>query len=187
MSQRLLVGLTGGLASGKSTVARLLQEQGCTVFDADRVVADLYKAGEPGSKAVEKLFGKEMIDPHGQVDRALLGSLVFSNSDARRELEAAIHPLVQQRTSELLSSAQGIVVYEATLLVEAGRADGFDLVITVEADEDLRLQRAIERGMDENSARGRLKAQGDGQARRAQAEPDSDQRWRSLGPRERCL
>lgn len=167
---RLRVGLTGGLASGKSTVARLLAEAGCTVFDADKVVADLYRPGAAGTRAVEALFGPEVLTAQGAVDRPKVGEKVFADPAARKALEAAIHPLVRQRTGELLAAAEGIVVYEATLLVEAGRADDFDLVVTVEADPELRLRRAVERGMDEGAARARLEAQGDGAARRARAE-----------------
>lgn len=170
MSHRLLVGLTGGLASGKSTVAKLLEGKGCVVIDADQVVAELYQPGELGTDAVTELFGPEMLLEDGSVNRTQLGAKVFSDPQARKQLETAIHPLVRQRTAELLRSTQGIVIYEATLLVEAGRADGFDLVVSVEAEEDRRLQWAIERGMDEASARGRLIAQGDGTQRRDRAD-----------------
>ncbi|MCH9647401.1 MAG: dephospho-CoA kinase [Deltaproteobacteria bacterium] len=170
MTRRLLVGLTGGMASGKSTVARLLKEKGCTVFDADQVVADLYQPNEPGTIAVHQQFGPEMLAEDGSVDRAQLGAKVFADQGARGRLEAAIHPLVRQRTAELLNSAHGIVVYEATLLVEAGRADGFDLLISVEAEENRRLLRAVARGMDEAAARARLVAQGDGALRRGRAD-----------------
>lgn len=167
---RLLVGLTGGLASGKSTVARLLRELGCTVLDADQVVADLYRPGERGAKAVAELFGEGVLDENGAVDRPKVAERVFADGDARRKLEEAIHPLVRQRTNELLAQSEGIVVYEATLLVEAGRADAFDLVLTVEAPEELRLARAVERGMEEEAAKARLVAQGDGAQRRERAD-----------------
>ena len=164
------MGLTGGIASGKSTVARLLGELGCTIVDADRIVADLYQPSQPGAQAVAALFGEEMLNPEGAVDRPRLGTAVFQDAEARQRLEAVIHPLVRQRTEELLEAADGIVVYEATLLVEAGRAEAFDLVISVEADPGLRLARAVGRGMDEDAVRARMKAQGDGAARRARAD-----------------
>ena len=156
---RLTVGLTGGLASGKSTVARWLEELGCTVVDADRVVADLYRPGAPGAQAVRRLFGEDMLDARGGVDHKKLGALVFADPEARRRLEAAIHPLVGQRFFAILEEATGVVVMEATLLVETGGAGRYDVVVTVEADPDLRLRRAIERGVDPESARGRLQAQ----------------------------
>ena len=169
-SPRLTVGLTGGLASGKSTVARWLEELGCTVIDADRLVADLYRPGEPGAHAVRELFGEGFLDPQGGVDHRKLGALVFSDPDARRRLEAAIHPLVGERFRSLLEAASGIVVMEATLLVETGGAERYDVLVTVEADPELRLRRAVERGLDPESARGRLAAQATTEARVAHAD-----------------
>ena len=166
---RFLVGLTGGLASGKSTVARWLDEAGFLVLDADRIVADLYAPGEPGAKAVRELFGDGVLDARGGVDRPKLAEVVFADREARKRLEAAIHPLVSERFREIAARAGGVVVYEATLLVEAGRAKEFDLVITVEAPAQTRLEWAVARGMDEEAARARLAAQGDGEARRAAA------------------
>jgi dephospho-CoA kinase len=163
------VGLTGGLASGKSTVARWLAEAGFRVIDADRLVAELYRPGRPGAEAVERIFGREALDESGAVDHAKVAERIFTDPQARRALEEAIHPLVRKRFEEIAADAQGIVVLEATLLVEAGYAPAFDLVVTVEADEEVRLRRAVERGMDESQARARLIAQGDGAARRAAA------------------
>ncbi len=167
---RLLVGLTGGLAAGKSTVARLLAERGATVVDADRLVADLYRAGEPGAARVAELFGHEMLRPDGTVDHRALSARIFADPEARRRLEAAIHPLVGLRFRELAARTSGIVALEATLLVEAGWKDAFDVVVTVEAPPEVRLARAIARGLDEAEARRRLLAQGEGDARRAAAD-----------------
>ena len=169
VAPRLLVGLTGGLAAGKSTVARLLAEHGATVVDADRLVANLYRAGEPGAVSVRELFGEGVLRADGSVDHTALAARVFDDPAARRALEAAIHPLVGERFRELASRAGGIVVLEATLLVEAGWADHFDLVVTVEAPLELRLARAVARGLDPAEARRRLEAQGSGEARRAAA------------------
>lgn len=173
MSRGFLIGLTGGLASGKSTVARMFEALGCTVIDADQIVAELYAPGAAGTAAVTALFGEGVLDARGAVDRPRLAERVFGDATARKKLERAIHPLVQQRSAQRLGEAVAagqIAVYEATLLVEAGRADDFDLVVTVEAPEAVRLQRAMDRGMDEASARARLEAQGDGAARRARAD-----------------
>lgn len=164
------VGLTGGLASGKSTVARMLADQGATVIDADRLVAELYEPGEPGARAAAELFGPEVLDGRGAVDRERLAAVVFTDPDARRRLELAVHPLVRERFAEIARGTEGVVVLEATLLVEAGYAPGFDLVVTVEAEREARLRRAAARGMDEAEARRRLEAQGDGAARRAAAD-----------------
>lgn len=165
-----VVGLTGGLAAGKSTVARWLSDAGFLVIDADRLVAELYGPGERGSRAVGELFGNAFLTPHGAVDHGALAALVFDDRKARHRLEKVIHPLVRQRFRELAEAQKGIAILEATLLVEAGQADDFDLVVSVEAPIDIRLERAIERGMPEETAKARLLAQGDGQARRASAD-----------------
>jgi dephospho-CoA kinase len=167
---RLTVGLTGGLASGKSTVARWLGEMGCTVVDADRLVADLYRPGAPGAAAVRRLFGDDMLDAQGAVDHRKLSAVVFADPAARRTLEAAIHPLVGEAFRSILEAARGIVVLEATLLVETGGADRYDVLVTVEADPELRVRRAVERGVDPESARGRLAAQASSEARIARAD-----------------
>ena len=169
-SGALWVALTGGLASGKSTVARMLGDAGATVIDADRLVAELYQPGEPGSRVVGVLFGEQYLTAAGGVDSAGLSELVFSDAEALRALEHQIHPLVGERFLRRAAEAGGVVVLEGTLLVEAGIADAFDVVVTVEADPDLRLERAVARGLDEDDARSRLAAQGDGATRRARAD-----------------
>jgi dephospho-CoA kinase len=166
----LRVGLTGGLASGKSTVSAWLREAGFEVADADRLVAELHQPGGAGAAAVRDLFGPEMLDERGGVDHAKVAARVFSDSKARKALEAAIHPLVRKRFEEIAAArSQGVVVLEATLLVEAGYAPLFEFIVTVEAPCELRLERAIARGMDPESTRARLLAQGDGDERREAA------------------
>ena len=123
------VGLTGGLASGKSTVARRLAETGADVADADAIVRDLYRPGHPGARAVEELFGADYLTAEGAVDARQVAARVFHDADARLRLEHAIHPLVRdefRRHVERTSPA--IAVMEATRLVEAGFAPDFDLV-----------------------------------------------------------
>ena len=164
------VGLTGGLASGKSTVARWLAEAGLTVVDADRLVARLYEPGGEGAARVAELFGRDYLDSRGAVHRQKVAARVFQDDEARRRLEQAVHPLVRRRFAEIAAASAGPAVLEATLLVEAGYGPDFDLVVTVEADPELRLERAVERGMPEEEARARLAAQGDGTARRAAAD-----------------
>lgn len=163
------VGLTGGLASGKSTVAGQLAAAGFTVVDADRLVAELYRPGGAGAAAVAALFGAALLAADGSVDKARLAALVFSDPDARRRLEARIHPLVRRRFAELAAAADGVIVLEATLLVEAGFAPDCDLVVTVEAAAEHQLERAVARGLSRQEAGARLRAQGDGAARRAGA------------------
>lgn len=167
---RFLLGLTGGLASGKSTVAGWLRDAGFLVVDADRIVAELYAPGMPGATAVADLFGSRGLKPDGSVDREFVAARVFSDSQARSSLEQRIHPLVRQRFREFAEQASGVVVYEATLLVESNHSSVFDLIVSIEADKDKRLAWAVARGMDEDAARARLAAQGDGSERRAGAD-----------------
>jgi dephospho-CoA kinase len=168
-ARALRVGLTGGLAGGKSTVARWLGEAGFQVVDADRLVAELYQPGGAGTEAVRRIFGPEVLDERGGVNHAKVADRVFREPEARRKLEAAIHPLVRESFGRLAADSRDVIVLEATLLVEAGFTPEFDFVVTVEAPCELRLERAIARGMSEESARARLLAQGDGEQRRAVA------------------
>ncbi len=164
----LRVGLTGGIASGKSTVAGWLRDAGFLVVDADRLVAELHQPGGAGAAAVRELFGPEFLNEQGGVDHAKVGARVFADPEARKALEKAVHPLVRRRFLELAGEAE-IAVLEATLLVEAGQAADFDLVVTVECDGETRLRRAVSRGLSEEAARARLLAQGDGEGRRRAA------------------
>lgn len=163
--KKVLIGLTGGLAGGKSTVARLFREAGFLVVDADRLVAELYIPGGKGTAKMVELFGPAILGPDQGVDKAALAARIFSDPAQRKQVETAIHPLVRERFREIAEKAEGVAVYEATLLVESGHAKDFDFVVTVEAPAQLRLQRAVERGMSEEQARARLLAQGDGAVR----------------------
>jgi dephospho-CoA kinase len=166
----LRVGLTGGLASGKSTVARRMAAAGFHVVDADRLVAELYRPGGAGARQVERLFGPTAIAPDGSVDKVALARRIFSDREARERLEHAVHPLVRERFAEIAGALDGgVAVLEATRLVEAGYGPDFDLIVTVEAPLELRLARAVERGLTEPDARARLSAQGDGHLRRMAA------------------
>ena len=167
LMKRFLLGLTGGLASGKSTVARLLDEAGFHVVDADRVVAELYAPGGAGAVAMAELLGPEVLDDSGAVDKPAVARLIFGDSEARKRVEQAVHPLVHAHFRKVAESLEGVVVYEATLLVESGHSQSFDLVISVEAPEEQRLAWAVGRGMSEEEARARLAAQGNGAGRRA--------------------
>ncbi len=168
-SRALRVGLTGGLASGKSTVAGWLREAGFQVVDADRLVAELHQPGGEGAAAVRALFGPEMLNERGGVDHTKVAARVFKDPQARFALESAVHPLVRKKFEELAAKATDVIILEATLLVEAGYTPGFDLIVTVEAPCEQRFERAVARGMDADSARGRLLAQGDGDQRRCAA------------------
>jgi dephospho-CoA kinase len=164
------VGLTGGIAAGKSTVGRMLEERGFTVVDADRLVASLYEPGGEGSRAVRDLFGPELLTGSGAVDREAVARRVFRDAAARRRLEAAIHPLVRRRFEEIAARTEGIAVLEATLLVEAGWGEGFDALITVEAPRETRIGRAVARGLSRQEAEARLRAQGRSEDRRRAAD-----------------
>ena len=168
----LRVGLTGGIASGKSTVGAMLAELGCVVTDADALVADLYRPGQPGAQAVADLFGPGMLKADGSADKDALGRAVFADPASRKRLEQAIHPLVGQRYLEILESAGdgAVFVFEVPLLAETGGRGRYDAVVTVEAPAALRLDRAVRRGLDRDQAAARMEAQARSEDRRAAAD-----------------
>ena len=155
------VGLTGGLATGKSTVARLLATRGIPVFDADAAVHDLYEPGRAGAVAVAKLFGEAALDAEGGVSRAELSEMVLGDVSARHRLESAIHPLVRKRVLEWLGSVSNrpIAVVEASLLAETGSYRDYDVLIVVWCEQHQQLQRALARGVPAERARGLISAQ----------------------------
>lgn len=153
------MGLAGGLASGKSTAAKFFAEAGFNVLDADAVVAELYRAGAAGTGIVEQLFGERALRADGSADKRWLAERVFSDPNARRRLEAAIHPLVLARFRSLAESSAGVVVLEAAVLPEAAWNEELDGLVWVEAPETVRLERAVARGLDREDARARLRAQ----------------------------
>ena len=159
----LRVGLTGGIASGKSTAAAALRDLGAAVFDADRIVADLYANGAPGAREVERLFGRAMLDERGAVSKARLAKLAFDDPAARRKLEAAIHPLViaevRRRFADAERSGAPAAVAEASQLLEGGYGAEFDRVVLVVAPVPLRLARAEARGLPRAEAERRIAAQ----------------------------
>lgn len=160
-----LVGLTGGLASGKSTVARQLAGRGVPVFDADREVHRLYEPGRPGAAAVAELFGRGMLDGTGAVDRPALASRVLGDGEALEQLNRAIHPLVREAVERWVTELSRApeppptAVVEAALLVETGGARSYDVLVVVGCRPDQQLERALARGMDDRRARGLLAAQ----------------------------
>jgi dephospho-CoA kinase len=169
----LTVGLTGGIGSGKSEVARLLADHGAVVIDADRLAREAVEPGTPGLDAVVEEFGPEILRPDGSLDRAALGRLVFVDDDRRRVLEAIVHPYVGRRSAELIAAAppDAIVVYDVPLLVEKSLQDDYDVVVVVEAPEDVRLARlAGPRRMAAEEARSRMAAQATEDQRRAVAD-----------------
>jgi dephospho-CoA kinase len=156
------VGLTGGIASGKSTVARMLVELGAVLIDGDALAREVVARGTPGLARVAEEFGESLLTPEGDLDRAALGQIVFSDGDARRRLEAITHPLIFERYAELEAAApEGeLVVHDIPLLAESGRADSFDAVIVVDAPPEVQIQRMLrDRGWTEEEAEARIAAQ----------------------------
>ncbi len=156
------VGLTGGVASGKSTVAAMLADLGAVIIDADALAREVVQRGTPGLDAVVTEFGEKLLAPDGQLDRPAMGRLVFNDASARARLEAIVHPLVHQRVVELEAQAldDAVVVHDIPLLAESGRAGTFDAVIVVDAPPEVQLQRMLEeRGWTGEDARSRIAAQ----------------------------
>lgn len=164
--------MTGGVGSGKSTVAKLLVEHGAVLIDADAIAREVVEPGTPGFAAVVEAFGQDVVGPDGRLDRPKLAGIVFGDESKRAQLNAIVHPLVGQRTLELAQAAppDAVVVYDIPLLVENNMAAGFDLVLVVEADADLRLSRLAKRGMAADDARERMAAQATDQQRREVAD-----------------
>ena len=166
------VGLTGGIASGKSLVAAELARLGAVVIDADMLAREVVEPGTPGIAAVVERFGPEVLDGD-RLDRARLGAIVFADPAARRDLEQIIHPAVRARAAELERAADpdAVVVHVIPLLVETGQQDDFDRVVVVDADPETQLARLRARdGLSECAAQARLAAQASRHERRAAAD-----------------
>jgi dephospho-CoA kinase len=156
-----LVGLTGGIASGKSYVASLLGELGASTVDADQVAREVVVPGSTGLVQVVGAFGYEILLPSGELDRAKLGDIIFADAEKRIELESILHPLIKARTTQLISEQPSdVVVYSVPLLVEANVDYPFDAIITVEAGVENQVSRLMHsRQMSESDARARIGAQ----------------------------
>jgi len=158
-----LVGLTGGVGSGKSTVADMLRELGAQVVDADEATHAVYEPGSPGFDAVVREFGAEFVEG-GRIDRSRLGELVFHDDDARRRLNSIVHPLVRdwmaQRTAEAAERGAEVVVQDVPLLFENGLERLFSTVVLVYAPEDVQIERLVSgRGFTAERARAMIAAQ----------------------------
>ena len=196
------VGLTGGVGSGKSTVATLLAEHGAVVIDADAIAREVVEPGTPGLEGVVARFGHDVLSADGTLDRAALAAIVFNDEQARLDLNAVVHPLIGARTVELMQAAppEAILVQDIPLLVEGNLAAGFDVVVVVEADVRTRLARLEARGLPEADARARMATQATDEQRRAVAHEivnndrdleslraDVDELWRRLEARQDAL
>jgi dephospho-CoA kinase len=168
----LRIGLTGGIGSGKSTVAALLAERGARVVDADRIAREVVAPGTPGLAAVVAEFGEGVVGPDGSLDRPALAAVVFADSAARGRLDGIVHPLVRARAAEAIATApsDAVVVQDVPLLVETGQAGSYDLVLVVETDEEVRVGRLVERGLSAEDARARIASQATDDQRRAVAD-----------------
>jgi dephospho-CoA kinase len=166
------VGLTGGVASGKSTVAALLRELGAVVVDSDTLAREVVEPGTPGLAAVVEAFGPGVLTADGRLDRPALGAVVFGDQPARRRLEGILHPLIRARAAELEAAAPAgtVVVHDIPLLVETGQADRFDAVVVVDVPVETQVARMVrDRGMSREDALARVKAQASREERLAVA------------------
>jgi dephospho-CoA kinase len=159
----LLVGLTGGIGTGKSTVARMLEKRGAVVFDADVLARQAVAPGTPGFDKVVERFGPNVLAPGGGLDREALASIVFSDPAARRDLEGIVHPEVRRMFAEGCEEyrdSDRVVVFSAPLLVETGMHTAFDLLIVVSAPVATQIERLMrDRGMAERDVQARIAAQ----------------------------
>jgi dephospho-CoA kinase len=181
----LRVGLTGGIGSGKSTVARRLAEHGAVVVDADKIAREVVEPGTEGLAEVRAAFGDDVISD-GALDRAKLAAKVFSDEAARDTLNGIVHPRIRTRTAELMAAAppDAIIVHDVPLLVEARIGAAYHLVLVVDAPEEERVQRVVHnRGMAEDDVRARIKAQAGEATRRAVADVWLD----NSGPQDEVL
>ena len=168
----LRIGLTGGIGSGKSTVSRLLEQRGAVIVDADAIAREVVASGTPGLAAVVEAFGDGVVASDGSLDRPALAAVVFADPEARKRLDAIVHPLVRARATEVAAAApaDAVVVNDVPLLVETGPAGSYDLVLVVEADPATRVARLVQRGLTAEDARARMAAQATDEQRRAVAD-----------------
>jgi dephospho-CoA kinase len=169
----LRVGLTGGIASGKTAVSDALGERGAVVIDADVLARQVVEPGTPGLAAVVERFGTDVLTDDGRLNREALGRLVFADPGARRDLEAIVHPAVRARAAalEAAASADSVVVHVIPLLVETGQQDDYDVLVVVDVDPDRQLERLLLRnGLDADAANARIAAQATRAARLAVAD-----------------
>ena len=171
----LRVGLTGGIASGKSTILRTFARLGCITVDADTIVARLYRPGQAGHAAIVQTYGEEMLRPDGEIDRARLADVAFASHDAARRLNALIHPIVLAEEARMMREAgerpeDGIYVVEATLLLEAGGRKRYDRIVVVSVAPDVQIARALSRGMTREEVTRRIANQMPAEERIRQAD-----------------
>jgi dephospho-CoA kinase len=165
----LKVGLTGGIGSGKSAVARLLAEHGAAIIDADELAREVVAPGTPGLAEIVAAFGDDVLLPDGSLDRPALGRIVFADPEQRRRLEKITHPLIGEETFRRMDALadHAVVVHDVPLLAEGKMQGLYDCVIVVEAPREVRLARLEQRGLPRAEAEGRMASQATDEQRRA--------------------
>lgn len=155
------VGLTGGIGSGKSTVAQMFADLGAWVVDADAIAREVVAPGSEGLAELVEQCGSQILTDNGDLDRAAVAAVVFSDPSARERLNAIVHPLIARRTTELIAAIpqDAVLVHDVPLLVELGMQGAYDVVVVVDAPDDVRIRRLVQRGLDEDDARARIAAQ----------------------------
>ncbi|RII26442.1 MAG: dephospho-CoA kinase [Geobacter sp.] len=176
-----VIGLTGGIASGKSTAAKILAELGAAVIDADQLARDVVRPGEPAHRAIVAAFGTSVLNDDGTINRAALGNLVFADAAARSRLEAITHPAIALRAKELLTELRRrktpLAIYMAPLLIEAGIIDRVDEIWVVYVDRETQLRRLMLRdGLSETGALQRIASQMPMEEKRERAQVVIDNR-----------
>lgn len=169
----LILGLTGGIGAGKSTVSAELARLGAEVIDADKIAREVVAPGTPGLDMLAAEFGEEIIDANGELDRAALAERAFASQERTAALNSITHPLIGERTVEMFAQApsDAIVVHDVPLLVEGGMEPGYNLVLVVDTPEHIRLQRLVElRGLSESNAQSRISKQATDEQRHASAD-----------------
>lgn len=157
--QSIILGLTGGIACGKSEVGRILQQNGFAVLDTDTLAHDLMRVGTPVFKKLVERFGKSVVGSDGEIDRCALGKLVFDALAAREALNALVHPAVIEEAEKWKAKQTGDAAVMIPLLFEAGWTEGWSAVICVSAEEETVFQRLEKRGLSQDEARKRISAQ----------------------------
>ena len=167
----MLIALTGGIGSGKSTVARRWVELGATEIDADVLAREVVEPGSIGLTKVAAAFGPEVLTQDGSLDRAALARIAFASEDQRLKLEGILHPLIQELALTKVSEVAGVVVYTIPLFVESNSKLKFDRVVAISCDQAVRVQRLVSnRGMTESEASSRIAAQASDSEREAVAD-----------------
>jgi len=167
----MLIALTGGIGSGKTTVASRWAELGATEIDADLLAREVVEPGSEGLSAVTARFGDQVLNSDGSLDRAALAAVAFSTEETRKDLEALLHPRIQELAAERVKGLEGTIVYIIPLLAETNSKLNFDRIVTVSCDEAVRLDRLITlRGMSKEEALSRIAAQVSDTEREAKAD-----------------